>query len=329
MKYVYVLTSTEKDLYYEQCLMSVFSLRHYMPKAFISIITDNKTNETFNNRLELKNYVNEIISVPFNDTVSNIERSRRLKTTIPEYINDSFLFIDCDTIVCDNLSEIENSNYDIAAVLDGHVKLDEHKHKEYFLKREKKIGYQGTKYNNYHVNSGIIYFKNTEKSKLFFKKWNELWENNFNKYHDHHDQGPFNEALYQCNIKDCLLNGEWNCQISQGGLAYLQNAKIIHYFSSEFAGKNYVPYYKLADKKLQNEIKETGVIPDNIRELILNPKFQFNKVHLLNDQRIINIIQSPMILTYADIKTKCPLLFKILECPFTLLRKLLKKIVKK
>ena len=138
MKYVYVLTSTEKDLYYEQCLMSVFSLRHYMPKAFISIITDNKTNETFNNRLELKNYVNEIISVPFNDTVSNIERSRRLKTTIPEYINDSFLFIDCDTIVCDNLSEIENSNYDIAAVLDGHVKLDEHKHKEYFLKREKK-----------------------------------------------------------------------------------------------------------------------------------------------------------------------------------------------
>ena len=85
----------------------------------------------------------------------------------------------------------------------------------------------------------------------------------------------------------------------------------------------------MADKKLQNEIKETGVIPDNIRELILNPKFQFNKVHLLNDQRIINIIQSPMILTYADIKTKCPLLFKILECPFTLLRKLLKKIVRK
>ena len=156
-----------------------------------------------------------------------------------------------------------------------------------------------------------------------------MWERNYDKYHDHHDQGPFNEALYQCNIKDCLLNGEWNCQISQGGLAYLQNAKIIHYFSSEFAGKNYVPYYKLADKKLQNEIKETGFIPDNIRELILNPKFQFNKVHLLNDQRIINIIQSPMILTYADIKTKCPLLFKILECPFTLLRKLLKKIVRK
>ena len=33
MKYVYVLTSTPADLYYEQALMSVYSLRAQMPGA--------------------------------------------------------------------------------------------------------------------------------------------------------------------------------------------------------------------------------------------------------------------------------------------------------
>ena len=37
MKYVYVLTSTPQDLYYEQCLMSVWSLRQKMPNADIII----------------------------------------------------------------------------------------------------------------------------------------------------------------------------------------------------------------------------------------------------------------------------------------------------
>ncbi|EID83946.1 hypothetical protein MSI_26560 [Treponema sp. JC4] len=141
MKYVYVLTSTEKDLYYEQCLMSVFSLRHYMPDAEIIILTDNRTNSTFKGKREkIKKYVSSIISVDFPETAGNIERSRVLKTTIPDYISGDFLFIDCDTIICESLSDIEKFDYPVAAVLDGHVPLSEHKHKEYFFKARKENG---------------------------------------------------------------------------------------------------------------------------------------------------------------------------------------------
>ena len=314
MKYVYVLTSTEKDFYYEQCLMSAFSLRHYMPEAEIIVLTDNRTAATFTGkRAEINKYVSSVVSVDFPSEAGNEERSRVLKTTIPEHIKGDFLFIDCDTIICESLSDIEELDYPVAAVLDGHVPLAEHKHKDYFLKREKKMGYAGTKKQGFHINSGVILYRNKEKSREFFKKWHELWEYSFMVKHDHHDQGAFNEAFYQCGFGDTQLGGEWNCQISQGGLAFLEHAKIIHYFSSEAAGKNYVAYYNLADKSVQQRIKEAGYIPKDIQQMILNPKFQFTKVHLLNDKRIIPVLQSPVLFTLAELKFHCPTLFTMLE----------------
>ena len=124
------------------------------------------------------------------------------------------------------------------------------------------------------------------------------------------------------------LDGKWNCQPSHGGLAFLKNAKIIHYYSSEFGGKNYIPYYKLADKTLQNRIKKEGVIPEDVQEMILDPKFQFNSVHLINDRRIVSIIQSPLVFTLADIKAKIPFLFNILEAQAAFFRNIVKKIKK-
>ena len=64
MKYVYVLTSTTADLYYEQALMSAYSLRKQMPDSEIIFLVDDKTELTFteeNKRLSLKNYASKII----------------------------------------------------------------------------------------------------------------------------------------------------------------------------------------------------------------------------------------------------------------------------
>lgn len=60
MKYIYILTSTPKDFYYEQCLMSVFSLKAHNPNAQVQVLVDNKTAESFtaeNKRDGLKNSV--------------------------------------------------------------------------------------------------------------------------------------------------------------------------------------------------------------------------------------------------------------------------------
>ena len=63
--------------------------------------------------------------------------------------------------------------------------------------------------------------------------------------------------------------------------------------------------------------------------MILNPKFQFNNVHLINDKRILSIIQSPIIFSFAELKIKVPFLFNIIESIFTFIRMLGKKIIRR
>lgn len=332
MTYVYVLVSGKNDLYYEQALMSTYSLRNLMPDASVVLLVDNKTEDSINSdslkRAEIKKYVSKIISVQFDEKVSNAERSRLIKTSIPEYIDDDFLYIDCDTIIADDLSEIEKTQYKTAGILDGHVMLDEHIHKKYFLERDKKLGFHGTQAADCNINGGVIFARKGEESRNLFKAWNEAWKYSAYQKHDFHDQSSLNEANYRTGLKMRLLDGEWNCQPSHGGLAFLKDAKIIHYYSSEFSGKNYIPYYKLADKELQNRIKTEGKISDDIKKMIDDPKFQFNKVHLINDQRIVSIMQSPILFTVADIKAKMPWLFNFMEAQFSFFRKIGKKIKK-
>lgn len=332
MTYVYVLVSGKNDLYYEQALMSTYSLRNLMPDANIALLVDNKTEDSINSdslkRAEIKKYVSKIISVQFDEKVSNAERSRLIKTSIPDYIDDDFLYIDCDTIIADDLSEIEKTQYKTAGILDGHVMLDEHIHKKYFLERDKKLGFHGTQAADCNINGGVIFSRKGEESRNLFKAWNEAWKYSAYQKHDFHDQSALNEANYRTGLKMRLLGGEWNCQPSHGGLAFLKDAKIIHYYSSEFSGKNYIPYYKLADKELQNRIKTEGKISADIKKMIDDPKFQFNKVHLINDQRIVSIMQSPIVFTVADIKAKMPWLFNFIEAQFSFFRKIGKKIKK-
>lgn len=330
MTYVYVLVSSRNDLYYEQALMSAFSLRNLMPDANIVLLVDNKTENSINSpeqkRGEIKKYVSRIISVPFEENVSNAERSRLIKTSVPDYVDDDFLYIDCDTIIATDLSEIKNLPYNTAGVLDGHVMLDEHIHKKYFLERDKKLGFHGTEASGCNINGGVIFARKSEEAKNLFKAWNEAWKFSAYQKHDLHDQSALNEANYRTGLKMQLMDGIWNCQPSHGGLAFLENAKIIHYYSSEFSGKNYIPYYKLADKTLQERIKAEGTIPDDVKKMIENPKFQFNKVHLINDQRIVSIMQSPAVFTLADIKAKLPWLFNFIESICGRARNLAKKI---
>ncbi len=324
MKYVYVLTSTPKDLYYEQALMSLYSLRLYMKEAEVIVLVDDKTMETLteeNKRSALKKYASRIIAIPFDEKITNIERSRLIKTAIPQYIDGSFLYIDCDTIIAGDLSSIEKEPFETAGVLDGHVMLQDHIHQKAFIARDKKLGFHGTRAAGCNINGGVILANEGEATKALFKAWNEAWKFSAYKKGDFHDQSALNEANYRTGMKMGHLDGIWNCQPSHGGLAFLKDAKIIHYYSSEFSGKNYVPYYKLADKNLQTRIKESGELPDDVIAMIAEPKFQFNPVHIINDSRIVSIMQSPLVFTLADIKKGLPFLFNFMEGVAAFIRK--------
>lgn len=312
MTYVYVLVSRKgQDLYYEQCLMSVTSLRFYMPGANVVLLTDENTLNA--GREGLRALVSEVIQVPFSEKVSALDRSRLIKTSIPDYVEDSFLYIDCDTVICAPLDDAANGEYETAGVLDGHCMIEEHIHKKMFLARDKRLGFSGTKAAGCNINGGIIFARKGQAAKELFSEWNRLWKYSAYKKGDKHDQSALNEAIRITGMHTAHLPGEWNCQPSHGGLLYLEKAKIIHYYSSEGAGANYIPYYKIADSALQRSVGEAGSVPSDVIKMLFNPRFQFNAVHLVSDKRILNVMQSPLVFTLADIKVHLPHLFAAME----------------
>ena len=126
-KLIYVLTCSESGTYIEQALMSIWSARHHNPDAHIVLLTDDKTDRLLTGtRGGLLDYVTEKIVVPFVDeNASMMFRSRWIKTSARELVEGDFLFIDCDTIVCKSLAEIDGFQCEMGAVWESHLLVED------------------------------------------------------------------------------------------------------------------------------------------------------------------------------------------------------------
>ncbi|MBR2199092.1 MAG: hypothetical protein IJ909_12080, partial [Fibrobacter sp.] len=141
VKFLYILVSEEKDIYYEQTLASALSLRHYNPDAFISLLVDDKTDKNLVGefRSQIRNLANEYKVVPFDKGMSNQERSRHLKTNMRNLLEGDFLFIDGDTAIVDKLDTIPlDSSKSIFAVADLHAEEND----KYHVKHKKMLAHK-------------------------------------------------------------------------------------------------------------------------------------------------------------------------------------------
>ena len=256
IKYLYVLTSTPDDYYSEQVYLSAYTLKDSNPQAFLSLLTDRDT------YLYLTNYFVKllvmfdeckVIDVSFKD---NFEKSRYLKTTMREHINGDFLYIDGDTIICDDLSEIENCEYDVAGVLANNQKTPP---KNTWTKRYAYLGYGETPSDFF--NGGLLYVKDTELAHDFFKEWNSKWTQCLNSGVKH-DQPSLNKTNTDFGNIMGILPDKWNMQTFFNG-GKTDNAKIVHYFASL---KKISGYLDVLFKKLRVEKS----IDPNFKETLLN-----------------------------------------------------------
>lgn len=176
-KLVYVLTCTPDKTYIEQALMSVFSARHWNPDSQIILITDDETNHLFTGtRGEILNYISEKIVVPFSNDESMMYRSRFIKTQVRELVKGDFLFIDCDTIVCKSLADIDSWNIEVGAVYESHLKVNEFCDALYqsALEPNLKIGVDLSKEEEY-FSSGVLYVKDTPNTHRLYDLWHQNW----------------------------------------------------------------------------------------------------------------------------------------------------------
>lgn len=279
MKYVYVLTSSERDYYCEECIVSMISLLKQNPDAHIVLLIDDKTQRNLKgSRAKVKNLATEVIVHAYDENIKQKVRSRLLKTSSRQLIKGDFLFIDTDTVISEALEDISDFKCDLGMVLDKHVTASKH-YMYMFIPmyaNAAKMGYS-VGYNDCHFNSGVMLVRDTQKTHDFFKLWNELYKETLLKGIDI-DQLSLNEA--NCRMGGIIteLPGIWNMQVNYG-VKYIAYAKIIHYLGFQPYNKQAKYFtllpFELCDAQYFEEMKKIGSITKEISQIIENPKSAF------------------------------------------------------
>ena len=311
MQYLYTLTSGDKDIYYEQFLLSVTSLKLLMPTAEIVLLCDSKTKETLTGkRSEYEKLVTKIITAEAPAAMSQIEISRWVKTSMRRLVSGDFLFIDCDTIITDDLSAIAEAGIQFGACLDKHSLIEKHGKKNSIIETEKQLGFT-SHLSDRHFNSGVIFCANTPATHKIFDFWHERWLFS-NSKNIVRDQPAFNMAIYENPSFFTELNGIWNCQIAFNGLPYLADSKIIHYFASDLI--LHTSPYILASQAMFKQIKETGLLPDEVLELLKNPRAAFApESRIIAGDDMISVINSSFFEFIFLMRKKIPWLFNVIN----------------
>lgn len=297
-KIVYVLVSDSKDYYYEQVLISMFSLKKRNPDAYIVVIVDNLTNDSFcGTREQIKTLASQIIVIDLPLDYTKKIRSRYLKTSTRNIIDGDYLFIDTDTIICDSLDIIDNVSCEIGCVLDMHGLSYSGYAQQWDKDRIDEMNW-GECIRAPRYNSGVMLVKDTNKTREFFRLWHKNWIECKEKG-IYIDQLALRKTYCEYPIIEAIED-EWNCMIKNQGFPYVNKAKIIHYFYEEKTNN-----YLISNDGLLNSVKKQGCIDCTLEYLIDNPK-----AFLINADQM-NFIEKSEVLQRAYYKA--PFLFKSLQ----------------
>lgn len=311
MKYIYIITSSDKDYYLEQAIISIRSLFIYNQNANVILITDTLTNEIIEKeRGQIKEYASEIIPVALPDDLTPLQRSRFLKTSMRSLVNGDFWFIDTDTVFTDRLPEEFNNDVHIAAVLDKHLPIQEHSGKNQIMRYAKIVGWDIPSDGKY-FNSGVMYVKDTPEAHNLFDCWHKLWlkyskSNNLNI-----DQPTLAKANQENGYIIQELDGEYNCQIIENGIRFLAISKIIHYFASSVDSSWECPYI-FRDKGIYKNVQKKGITQE-IEYLIINARSAFIPKCLIIGGIQSDIYGTPLMGIGRRISRRYPIINKILS----------------
>lgn len=283
MKFLYLLVSHAGDLFLEQTMVSLVSLRKHHPDASVTLVVDDKTADTLVGfRASIKDLVSELIVVPFAPDTSNKVRSRLLKTNMRNLLQGDFLYLDGDTVVVEPLQLSVDNSCDIAAVSDLHARENDSyrtKHKR-FRAQIQQLQFTLSLSDMYY-NSGVIFVKDSENAKAFFDQWHQLYLYGAEKG-VHTDQLSFNETNRRLGFLIQELSGEWNCQVREAYnhlyrvktiYPFLCKAKIIHFFGSGINGKK--EPHPLMKSDFFESLKKEQAMSANVLQIIHNAKHGF------------------------------------------------------
>lgn len=304
-KILYILVSGNNDVFWEQTYISISSIRKVNRQVHISILMDRVTFESLIGiRAKLKDMIDESIVIDLPIEYTNKEKSRILKTNMRNYVKGDFLFIDSDTIILSDISDIDNINYDIAAVYERNRSVSYDYNRASYEEAIFRFGCKMSAEDEY-FNSGVMYVKDNNKTHQFFSDWHAKWltGKNMGIYFDQPSLGVVNQA-YNNFIKP--LDGEWNCQ-GRYCLRFMYRAKIFHYlFDSSFS-------FPLMSKDAFADLKATGNLSEILKNLIDNPFYYISPNNEILTGNDVKRFHSRMYSFIRLLDNKYPNIYNVIE----------------
>lgn len=279
-KIVYVIVANKEKIYVEQAYMSIWSCKHFNKDVRVEVVCDEESIDSITGYEELNTLIDSIKSFKFEEKITKFERSRILKTSLRNLIQGDFLFVDTDTIFCDSIQEVDDFNFDIGMVEDGNLKsFKNHPFKEAVnLRLEKTFNLELTDELPYY-NSGVIYCKDTDKAKEFYKKWHDNWLISKSVgYKGMFDQQSLCKTILENPGYVNSINGIYNAQISEN-INYLTPGKILHFFNTKVIGRH--PVHPFLNNDYYKQIQRENRLSDNVKEDIINCKTIFYEPSVL------------------------------------------------
>lgn len=321
-KIVYVVISTEKDIYLEQAWLSTYSLKLHNPQAYVTLLVDDCTKKSLcGNREKEIEFCDEVIEVEVPKEMSPKERSRYIKTKVRDLISGDYLFIDTDTIITDNLDEIDNYEGDILAVPDLHTDFSHFLWRDNISKRMRKMYGLDVSTAPYYFNSGVMLVRDTQLSHSVYDKWHQNWKDTLSHNNCVFDQHPLFKTDFEMGHVIKPLSGIYNCQLL-GSVQYLWNAKIIHFYNAQWANDStYCPFF---GKDIYLKIKNEGVIGDDIKKMVSNVKSQLASPSVILGREDFLFFSSRMIKWLNKMRTTHHFLYAFFEFEFKILNKVIK-----
>lgn len=265
-KIVYVVISDQEDYYLEQALISVHSCRAHNGDAHIALITDERTLDTCKEgaRARFLKYFDSTKIIDTSQFATKIKRSRFIKTNLRNIIDGDYLYIDCDTVVCDRLDDIDDFKGDIGFVYDYNLD-DDCQRQRYWESKTKKAKDKDVNV-KYMFNGGVEMVRDVPQAYLLYDTWHDEWLKAQALGQDR-DQPPLYKALSKTGVNVTPLPNQWNCMLWGFCLECLTSAKVLHI--SPHARTT--PFHPLMENDVLEKIRQTGEIDHEVDRMIRNP----------------------------------------------------------
>ena len=271
-KLLYILVSSQADVYLEQAYVSALSARRRNPEACLTLLTDEDTQMSLGTRSALdeafRALFDEVVVAQLNPALPPMKRSRLLKTGMREYVQGDFLFIDADTVVARPLADIDALEAPLAACRDLHSPFASHPHRNATVNMCKKLGFDATQMEEYY-NSGVLLVRDTPENHRLFKAWQQNYLAGYEKGIKP-DQPSLAQTLAQEGVRMARLMDEWNCEV-QNGVRYLRDAYIVHYMVTNVGSGPQDALFLLNSKKALLALREAAAVTPEVEAVIENP----------------------------------------------------------